>query len=150
MFVCSISHADDYLSVGSSNRVDSVSSAIGASIANSIYAEASFIDEGKQPGGIKNVNRLVDIDLVKTIQFGSFYASTKAGLTSSYFSHNGSGNSYENHTGFSGQNIGVNIGYNISKTVSIELSDNDSRYLQCDHHAYESFNIVSVGVKFSF
>lgn len=139
-----------YASLSSSNRSDSFSSSAGFNLNDSFYVDASFIDEGRQPNGIKNINRLVNLDLSESFHFKSFYLSVKAGLTSSYFSHNGSGNSYDNHTGFTGENIGVAVGYNVSKFISVELSDSASRYLQSDHRAFETFNFLSIGLNVKF
>jgi hypothetical protein len=146
-------HADDlysYASLEKSARVGSFSASLGEKVSDSMAIQADFIDEGKQPDSIKNINRIVNLDLVQQFKIGSFYLSPKAGLTSSYFSHNGSGNGYDNHTGFNGQNIGLAAGYDISKSISVEFSDSAARYLQSDHHAYETFNFLSVGLNVKF
>lgn len=72
-----------------------------------IAAEIRFVDEGKQPQGIKNVNLPLNIDGVVQYPIGRFTPFVKAGLTSSYFSHNGSGNGFKNNTGFTGVNYGA-------------------------------------------
>jgi len=138
-----------YFSAAPSDRVDSVSIALGGKLYNSFYAETAFIDEGKQPDGIKNINRVVNADLVQIFSIKSFSISLKAGLSTSYFSHNGSGNDYTNHTGFVGENVGLSVTYPVTENLSVGFYDYVNRYLQCDHRAFETFNLPAVGLQFN-
>ena len=112
--------------------------------------QAEFIDEGKQPDGIKNVNRPVNIDAVGEYGFGDISLFIKGGLTSSYFSHNGSGNGYHNNTGFTGGNLGAGIGYKLTSHWSAQAQLVTMNYQQSDKTAYETFTYGSVGIGYTF
>ena len=119
-------------------------------VAENVGMQAEFIDEGKQPGGIKNVNRVVNLDGVIQYSVGDFSPFIKAGVTTSYFSHNGSGNGYSNRTGFTGGNVGAGVAYRISKHWSANAQLVGMSYQQSDRPGYETFEYVGVGVKYTF
>jgi len=113
--------------------------------------QAEFIDEGKQPQGIKNVNKIFDIDAIAKYSFSDlYYLFAKGGITSSYFSYNGSGNEYSNNTGFTGGNIGVGVGYELTDTWSVQAQVVASNYQQSDKTAYETFEYASIGLQYEF
>lgn len=113
-------------------------------------AEIRFVDEGKQPHGIKNVNRPVNIDAVVDLPLDKLTVSFKAGLTSPYLGYNGSGNNYKNNTGFTGGNAGISLSYKVTEKWAMQAQAIRMNYQQVDKTAYESFGYFSVGVKYAF
>ena len=104
------------------------------------HFEAEFINEGKQPGGIKNVNRVVDIDVVMPIQImDNVSIFAKAGVTDSTLSYNGSGDGYHSHSFFTGQNVGIGVNWQITSSWGFSAQTVWLRYQQSDKPAYESF-----------
>ncbi len=101
-------------------RPDSYDVSIEGSLSRYISAEMRFIDEGKQPYGIKNVNRLLNADGVLNIPYGDFTVFAKGGLTASMLSYNGSGNGYKNTSGFVGANYGIGARYRVYQDWSVQ------------------------------
>ena len=81
---------------------------------------------------------------------GSFSLFGKAGITSSYFSHNGSGDGYKPTVAFSGVNYGGGVTYKLSDHWALQGQVITLVYQQCDKPNYERFTQALVGVKFSF
>ena len=115
-----------------------------------VGVELQFVDEGKQPDNIPNVNRPINLDLKGKYEYGKTTFTLKGGATSSYFSYNGSGNGYKNNTGFTGGNIGAGISYKITDHWSLNSQIVGMSYQQSDITAFETFVYGSVGVKYSF
>ena len=113
-------------------------------------AELEFIGEGKQPQNIPNVNRPVNLDIKYKYPYHSFTFMIKGGATSSYFSHNGSGNGYKNNTGFTGSNIGAGLSYKITDGWAIQTQIVAMNYQQSDITAFETFEYMGIGIKYSF
>ena len=112
--------------------------------------EAQFIDEGKQPDNIPNVNRPINLDLKVKYTYGKITFIGKAGIISSYFSYNGSGNGYRNDTGFTGGNLGFGVSYSVYGNWSVNTQVVGMSYQQSDITAFETFIYGSVGIKYSF
>ena len=129
-------------------RPDAYDVSIEGAISRYISAEMRYIDEGKQPDGIKNVNRLLNSDGVLEIPYGDFTVFAKGGLTSSALSHNGSGNGYKNNSGFTGTNFGTGVAYSITPNWAVQAQVTQMHYQQSDKPAYEVFTYGSVGVKY--
>ena len=115
-----------------------------------VGVEAQFIDEGKQPDNIPNINRPVNMDLKLQYPIDRFVVTVKGGVTSSYFSHNGSGNGYKNNTGFTGGNGGLELSYQINNHWAINSQFVTMSYQQSDITAFETFTYGSVGIKYKF
>jgi len=114
------------------------------------YAEIEFIDEGEQPNGIPNRNRVVNLDAVLPLHAGRWTLYAKAGLSSSRFSYNGSGNGYHNRTGFTGQNAGIGVEYALTPQWAVRVQTVWMRYQQSDIPAYECFTYTSAMLVFNF
>ena len=112
--------------------------------------KVQFVDEGKQPDNIPNINRPVNLDLVSKYTLGKFTFNIDGGLTSSYFSHNGSGNGYKNNTGFTGGNIGAGVSYKVYNNWSLNAQVVTINYQESDITAFETFTYGSIGLKYSF
>ena len=115
-----------------------------------IAAQVEFVDEGQQPHGIKNVNRPINMDGLIELACGDVSFFIKGGLTSSYLSHNGSGNGYRNNTGFTGGNIGSGVAYKLSKHWSAQAQVITMSYQQSDQRGYETFTQGLIGLKYTF
>lgn len=114
------------------------------------FLEAEFIAEGEQPGGIPNRNRVINLDAVLSHRFGPWEPYIKAGVSCSRFGFNGSGNSYHNRTGFSGENVGAGLTYWITPAVGLRAQTIWMRYQQVDIPAFEQFTYSSVSLVLSF
>lgn len=113
--------------------------------------EAAFIDEGQQPDGIKNVNRIGDLDLVFHYPVsGGVELYVSGGATTSRFGYNGSGDGYKNDTWLSGGNVGAGATYNINEHWALQARATAANYQQVDKTAYETFEYVSVGLRYTF
>lgn len=115
------------------------------------HLQAEFIDEGEQPYGIPNRNRVVNFDFIaQSPAWRGLSVFAKAGLSSSRFSYSGAGNGYRNRTGFTGQNAGVGITYQLTPQIALQLQTVWMRYQQSDVPAYECFSYTSAQVALSF
>jgi len=115
-----------------------------------VAAEVRFIDEGQQPFGIKNVNRVLNTDAIFSYPIDDLSLCLKAGLTSSFFSYNGSGNSYKNNTGLTGFNYGGCVDYKIVSNWYVQGQMYNLVYQQSDKPGREAFQYGSIGVKYKF
>jgi opacity protein-like surface antigen len=121
---------------------------------------AQFIDEGRQPQGLPNINRALNLDATYGYTINSrLSVRAQAGLTSSYFSHNGCSRQhgdtdehirYRNRTGFTGYNVGASVIYRISPHITAGLSAVSMDYQQSDKPAYERYTFVSAGLGVTF
>jgi hypothetical protein len=132
------------LFVGKSNRPGSFNFSVQAG-----FVSLEYVDEGRQPYGIPNINRVVNLD-VEARSSGRLYAYGKVGLSCSRFGRNGSGNSYHNATGFTGQNVGIGLGYELTPLVALQGQVLWMRYQQVDIPAYERFGVISAGLVWQF
>ncbi len=107
--------------------------------------EAEYVDEGEQPEGIPDINRIVNLDLLARSD-GRLAAFAKLGLSSSRLSHNGGGNGYRNHTGFTGENAGLGLEGALTRSFGWRLQWLWMRYQQCSVPDYETFNTVTLSV----
>ena len=105
--------------------------------------EAEYLDEGEQPYGIPDINRIVNLDLLAHTD-GRLAAYAKAGLSSSRLSYNGGGNGYPNHTGFTGENAGVGLDAALTQHFGVRLQWLWMRYQQCSVPDYETFSTVTL------
>jgi hypothetical protein len=110
-----------------------------------ISADASYLDFGQQPHDIRNINRVINLDVGVDLQMWPNVSSiVLVGLTDSDFGYNGDlpsepGYSYKAHNGFSGQNAAIGLSYQATRNMSllvkkgfyyfhqIDRADNDPR-----------------------
>lgn len=112
--------------------------------------EVEFIDLGKQPNGIPNRNRPLNLDYIHSIDLGhSFSVFGKVGLTRSRFSYNGSGNGYKNRTGFTGNNFGIGVEWGRGNW-GVRAQWIAMRYPQSDIPKDEHYYFGSAGVFYRF
>jgi len=140
-----------YVDAGKSSRPKTLDASVGFALNSHLAVELRLADEGKQPDNIRNVNKPVNLDSIISFPISEkLKGFIEAGLTNSDLSYNGSGNTYVNHTGFSGWNFGGGWEYKVTKHISI-LGDFDlENYYQCDHHAKEKFGVAALRVRYSF
>ena len=112
--------------------------------------QLELISEGVQMHGIPNRNRVINLDAVLPWHIGRWMLYVKAGVSSSRFSYNGSGNGYRNHTGFTGQNIGIGAQYAITPHWAIRVQTARMRYQQSDIPAFEEYTYSSTSLVFTF
>jgi hypothetical protein len=109
------------------------------------------MDEGTQPHEIKNINKTLNFDAVYGVIVGNeLKIFAQAGITTSRFGYNGSGIPYDNHTGFTGQNIGMGAELRLSSRVSLLGHCQLLHYQQVDKSQFEYFKYCSVGGRFKF
>ncbi len=114
------------------------------------HLDVELISEGVEMHGIPNRNRVINADGVLSHQFGRWDAYIKAGLSCSRYGFNGSGNLYQNKTGFSGQNIGVGLDYIFSEHWRFRVQTLMMRYQQVDIPAFETYFYTSALLVFHF
>ena len=112
--------------------------------------DVELISEGVQMRGIPNRNRVINIDGAFSHQFGSWDAYIKAGFSCSRYGFNGSGNFYQNKTGFSGKNVGVGLDYIFSEHWRFRVQALVMRYQQVDIPALETYSYTSALLVFHF
>ena len=105
--------------------------------------EVEYLDEGEQPYGIPDINRIVNLDFAQR-SHGRLAAFWKLGLSSSRLSFNGGGNGYRNHTGFTGENVGVGVEAALSPRFGLRAQWLWMRYQQCSTPDYETFSTVTI------
>ena len=129
--------------------------AIGPSIRPQSYAvsvrgtgwiapEIEFVSEGRQPDNIPNINRVLMLNAVLTEPVSprvSLFA--KAGLASSRWSTNGSGNGYSN-PGKPGYDIGIGATYHMTPVWGLRLETVYMHYQQSDVPEFENFTQTTV------
>lgn len=137
------------LSAGMSNRPHDVELSATRALSQHVGAQLEYIDEGKQPAPIANVNRALNLDAVAVLPFGRLAFTAKAGFTSSRLSHNGSGNGWENKTGFTGWNTGAGAGLQLTQRWGLHLELTRLRYQQSDKAAFEYYTFAHLAVTFT-
>lgn len=147
------------LQIGGSTRAESFEAAYAYDLTDHWAMQAEYIDEGRQPDGIKNVNKPVNLDALYTGHLSKRWdLRTVVGLTSSRLSHNGCSVAhgdttehieYRNHTEFTGYNLGVGAGLKLSERLSLVGGVTRLRYQQVDKPAFESYTFAYAGVRLS-
>jgi len=124
--------------------------AIGPSIRPQSYAvslrgtgliapEIEFVSEGRQPDNIPNINRVLMLNAVLTEPVSPMISVfAKAGLASSRWSTNGSGNGYSN-PGKPGYDIGIGATYHITPAWGLRLETLYMHHQQSDVPQFENF-----------
>jgi hypothetical protein len=114
-------------------------------------AQLEYIDEGQQPFGILNVNKVVNTDIVYFVRAGGqVKLNFKFGLTMSRYSHNGSGNHYVNDTYFTGWNSGIGLEYQLPRGWFAHAEVMRMRYQQTDKPDFEYFTVGFAGIGYRF
>ena len=104
-----------------------------------------YIDEGRQPYGIPNRNRVLDVDGV--LRGGarlSWYL--EVGLSSARWSRNGSGNGYRAPRGLDGYNLGGGLQWRLTPVWSLRLQALWLHYPQSSQPGSETFEYTSLAV----
>lgn len=144
-------HAGQF-QVGKSTRQGDYELAYSHSLPQSLHwnIQIEFIDEGKQPYPIANINRVINLDVqyVYSVTY-RIALSAKLGLTCSRLSFNGSGIPYQNNTGFTGQNAGIGLAYGLSKHWSAHVEAIQLHYAQSDKTAFEPYTFAYAGLSYT-
>ena len=128
------------LGVGRSVRPDNLDLSLGSG-----WWRVEYIDEGRQPMGIRNRNRLLDVDGV--LQGGILLSwFVEAGLSSALWSINGSGNGYQAPRGFVGYNVGGGLQWSLAPALSLRLQMLRLHYPQSSQPGSETFEYTSLGL----
>lgn len=139
----STAHAFE-LAAGPSARPQSY--ALGLRGAGPIAPEVQFVSEGRQPFGIPNINRVLMLNMVATVPLSRrLDVFAKAGITSSRFSTNGSGNGYRN-PGRAGYDVGLGATYWLAPQWGLRVETTRMRHQQSDVPAFETFTETTVQI----
>lgn len=107
---------------------------------------ARQISEGRQPDHIPNVNRVLMLDLVAAHSVSPrLDIFAKAGLASSRWSTNGSGNGYSN-PGRPGWDVGMGLDYRLSPRWGLRFETVRMRHQQSDVPQFETFTLTNVQI----
>lgn len=152
-------HADS-LQIGKSTRVGDFETAYTYALNEKWGIQGEYIDEGKQPDNIQNINRTINLDGIYKLSLSKGFAlGAKAGVTSSRLSSNGCsiqhGDTSEhiqfrNRSGLTGYNIGVGVSYSPIKHWSAHLEALHLHYQQVDKAEFESYNFVYGGIRYNW
>ncbi len=107
--------------------------------------QLEYIDEGRQPHGIPNDNRVINLDGVLATP-GPWSWFAEAGLSSSRPSRNGSGNGYEPSGPMLGANAGGGVQWRFAPGWWLRLQTLWMRYPQSSEPAMETFGYTSVAL----
>ena len=108
--------------------------------------ELEFVSEGRQPDHIPNINRVLLLNLVASYPVTPrLTAFAKAGLASSRWSTNGSGNGYSN-PGRPGWDVGWGLDCRLSPRWGLRLETVRMHHQQSDVPAFETFTLTTVQV----
>ena len=103
------------------------------------------IDEGRQPDGIPDRNRVLDADLV--LHGGARLCwYLQAGLSDARWSRNASGNGYRAPRGFDGHNLGGGLQWRLAPGWWLRLQTLWLRYPQNSQPGSESFEYTSLAL----
>lgn len=130
------------VSAGLSTRPKDLELALALPVGGSAALQLEYIDEGRQPQGIENINRALSLDIASHYDIGRLSLSLKGGLTSSRLSYNGSGNGYANRSGLTGWNAGVGIQSRLTERWSIGAELLRLHYQQSDKPAMEYYSFA--------
>ena len=132
------------LSFGPSIRHQSY--AIGLRGSGPLAPEIQFVSEGRQPDHIPNINRVLMINAVATADLTpSLQAFIKAGLASSRWSTNGSGNGYSNPGRF-GWDVGAGMTWWPTRQWGLRIEIVRMRHQQSDVPQFEAFTQTTAQV----
>jgi opacity protein-like surface antigen len=132
------------LSFGPSIRPQSY--AIGLRGSGWLAPEVQFVSEGRQPDRIPNINRVLMVNAVATADLTpSLQAFIKAGLASSRWSTNGSGNGYSNPGRF-GWDIGAGMTWWPTRQWGLRIEVVRMRHEQSDVPQFEAFTQATAQV----
>ena len=132
------------LSFGPSIRPQSY--AIGLRGSGPIAPEVQFLSEGRQPDNIPNINRVLMVNAVATADLTpSLQAFVKAGLASSRWSTNGSGNGYSNPGRF-GWDVGAGMTWWPTRQWGLRIEIVRMRHQQSDVPQFETFTQATAQV----
>lgn len=107
--------------------------------------QLEYIDEGRQPDGIPNRNRVLNLDGVLATR-GRLSGFVEAGLSSSRLSRNGSGNGYRASGPMLGVNAGAGVQWRFAPGWRVRLQTVWMRYPQCSEPGMENFVYTSVSL----
>lgn len=107
--------------------------------------QIEYVDEGRQPDGIPNRNRVLDLDGVLATR-GRLSGFVEAGLSSSRPSRNGSGNGYRASGPMLGLNAGAGLQWRFAPGWRLRLQSLWMRYPQCSAPGMEDFVYTSVAL----
>jgi hypothetical protein len=112
--------------------------------------EIEFVSEGRQPYGIPNINRVLMFNAVATAGLvPGLQGFIKAGLASSRWSTNGSGNGYSS-PGRPGYDLGAGLTYWLTPRWGLRLETLYMHHQQSDVPAFEHFTLTSLQIVSSF
>lgn len=104
-----------------------------------------YVDEGSQPEGIPNRNRLLDADLL--LRGGSRLSwFVEGGLSTARWSRNGSGNGRRAPRGFEGYNLGCGLQWRLAPGWSVRVQALWLRYPQSSQPGAETFEYSSLSL----
>ena len=104
-----------------------------------------YVDEGRQPQGIPNINRVLDLDLL--LRGGarlSWYL--EGGLSNARWSRNGSGDGYQAPRGFEGGNLGGGLQWRAAPGWWLRLHALWLHYPQSSQPGSETFEYSSAAL----
>ena len=130
------------LALGPSSRAGSY--AIGLRGSGMIAPEIQFISEGRQPDNIPNINRVLMLNAVATADpTPALQVFVKAGLASSRWSTNGSGDGYSNPGRF-GWDVGAGMTWWPTRQWGLRIEIVRMRHQQSDVPQFEAFTQATV------
>jgi opacity protein-like surface antigen len=133
-----------YVSVGKSAREGSASVDVGYFVNKYSGIELAFDDEGHQPDGITNINRVFSLDaFVKVPLTQMLSAFVEGGVSASHQE----GGGYSDPTG---RNVGAGVSYLLTKNLSAELKVKMLQYKQFNVPANETFVNGTGGLSYHF
>ncbi|MDY0331139.1 MAG: outer membrane beta-barrel protein [Thiomonas sp.] len=108
--------------------------------------EIEFVSEGRQPDHIPNINRVLMLNAVATANLTDrLQGFVKAGLASSRWSTNGSGNGYRSPGRF-GYDVGAGLTYWLTPRWGLRLETLYMHHQQSDVPQFEHFTQTVVQV----
>ena len=108
--------------------------------------EVEFISEGRQPDRIPNINRVLMLNAVATVDLTpAAQGFVKAGLASSRWSTNGSGNGYSN-PGRVGWDVGAGLTWWPTRQWGLRIEIVRMRHQQSDVPQFETFTQATAQV----
>ncbi|MDE2252725.1 MAG: hypothetical protein KGL42_00400 [Betaproteobacteria bacterium] len=106
--------------------------------------EIAFVSEGRQPYGIPNINRVLMFNAVATAGLvPGLQGFIKAGLASSRWSTNGSGNGYSN-PGRPGYDMGAGLTYMVTPGWGLRMETIYMHHQQSDVPQFEHFTLTTL------
>ena len=132
------------LALGPSSRPQSYAISLRGS--GMIAPEIQFVSEGRQPDRIPNINRVLMLNAVATVDLTpAAQGFVKAGLASSRWSTNGSGNGYSN-PGRAGWDVGAGLTWWLGPSWGLRIEIVRMRHQQSDAPKFETFTQTTAQV----